>query len=100
MAVVKYCTFLYGIQVDEDDLLEPDSNLIQTLRLMLEDHSKYNIQSMKFTAPSVQNELLDIMAQLVLRGLLSKIRKRKYYSIMADESSDVSNKEQMCLVLR
>ena len=43
---------------------------------------------------NAQNEILQIMAPKVLRGITSKIAESGYYSIMADESSDVSDIEQ------
>lgn len=55
---------------------------------------------MKYLAPVIQNELVDHMGFSVLASLKKEFHQRKYYSIMADETSDVSNKEQMCLVIR
>ena len=40
------------------------------------------------------------MAESVLRGLLSEIRSAPWFSLIADEASDVNNKEQMCVVIR
>lgn len=59
-----------------------------------------DIKNMRYLSPDVQNELIHIMGNQVLRNIVSNIRKGKHYCIMADETSDVSNKEQMCLVLR
>lgn len=73
---------------------------MQTLRLILDTHPSYTAETLKYTAPDAQNELLQIMGRMVQRDLLSEIQGRQLYSIMADETSDVSNVEQMCLVLR
>jgi hypothetical protein len=40
------------------------------------------------------------MALTVLRKICEKIRGNKWYSIMADESTDVANKEQFTLCIR
>ena len=40
------------------------------------------------------------MADNVLRGLLSEIRSVPWFSLLADEASDVNYKEQMCVVIR
>ena len=47
-----------------------------------------------------QNELVDIMAKHVLRLKLSKIHQRMFFGLMADEYTDVSNKEQVSICLR
>ena len=44
---------------------------------------------------NVQDELLQIMALKVLRGITSGTAETGYYSIMADESTDASNIEQL-----
>ena len=50
----------------------------------------------KYTHNEVQNEILDIMAVLTLQALkLKTIRERRFFSIIADEGTDVSNKEQL-----
>ena len=44
-------------------------------------------------SPNAQNEILQIMALKVLRGVASDIAE--FNSIMADESTDASNIEQL-----
>ena len=46
-------------------------------------------------SPNAKNEILEIMALKVLRGTASDIAESGYYTIMADESSDASNIEQL-----
>ena len=48
----------------------------------------------------MQNEILDIMAILTLQEKLKTIRERRFFSIIADEGTDVSNKEQLSFCLR
>ena len=54
----------------------------------------------KFTHHTIQNECIGIMALNILRQTISKIQKAKYYTIMADEVTDCSNKEQLVICLR
>ena len=77
---------------------EPNSNLIQLLHLR-----KHDIPALgpwlekaqdRFTSPSIQNELLEIMANTVLRKISSNI-SGKMFSIMVDETTDISNTEQL-----
>ena len=55
---------------------------------------------LKYTHNDIQNELLDLMARHVLREKLTEIRQNHFFTIMADEYTDISNKEQLSLCLR
>ena len=48
---------------------------------------------------NAQNEVLQVMALKVLRGIASDIAESGYYSIMADESTDASNIEQLVICI-
>lgn len=54
----------------------------------------------KYTSPSIQNELLNLAAQQITDGLIGDIQSSKYFAIIADETTDVSNTEQLCVALR
>lgn len=83
---------------------ERDSNFIQLLNLHLADDAQ--LQSCmerrrdKYTSPQVQNELIKVMAVNVLRNIATSIQKAKFYSVMADEVTDASNKEQVIVCFR
>ena len=49
---------------------------------------------------TTQNELINYCRKHILERLLAKIKKAKILSVAADEVADVSNKEQMPLVIR
>lgn len=55
---------------------------------------------LKYTHNEIQNELLDLMAQHVLREKLKEIRENDFFAIMADEYTDISNLEQLSMCLR
>ena len=54
----------------------------------------------KYTSHENQNEMLEIMAHHTLRKILCKIQESPFCAIMVDETTDVSNKEQLTLVIR
>ena len=54
----------------------------------------------KFTHQDYQNELVNLMANEVLRTKLNAIKQCKFYSTMSDEYTDVANKEQLSFCLR
>ena len=61
---------------------------------------KTNTKLKKYTHDQYQNELIDIMAQHVLRLKLTDIHQSHFFGIMADEYTDVSNKQQVSICLR
>ena len=54
----------------------------------------------QYLSPTIQNELVEIIYSLNLKHILKKIKKSMFYSIIFDETSDLSKKEQMVLVIR
>ena len=54
----------------------------------------------KYQSPEVVNELVEIMAHKVLRSLLSDIMSQQWFALLADETRDISNREQLVICLR
>lgn len=54
----------------------------------------------KYMSPMVQNSLMDLMSQQIVRKIIKDVNEGKFYCIMVDETADISNKEQMVLCLR
>ena len=46
------------------------------------------------------NEMIMLMGRTVLQQLLVEIRKAYWFSLIADETTDVSHKEQLCIAIR
>lgn len=81
---------------------ESNGNFIQILKLLDFDGSikkwmehKQN----KYTSPVIQNEILQLMALKIVRNVASNIQKG-FFTIMCDECTDTSNKEQLVICLR
>ena len=53
----------------------------------------------QWTASSIQNELLKIMADQTLELILTDVRASEYFAVIMDETSDISRKEQVSLCL-
>ena len=79
--------------------VESDGNLQQILKLRSKDVPGLRGQD-RYLSPTVQNELIKDIGLTVLRRLLSQIREAKFFSIMLDETSDSSIKEQLSVSLR
>ena len=52
-----------------------------------------------FTSPDVQNELLQMMALTVIRRITASVAGKKF-AVMVDETTDVSNCEQLVFCVR
>ena len=59
-------------------------------------HKKTN----RFTSSAIQNEILEDMAILIPWPMVKNIKKSSYYSIMADKTTDIINKEQFVICIR
>lgn len=47
-----------------------------------------------------QNEILDCLAEMVRKSIISEVAQSEAFSIMVDETKDISKKEQMSFVVR
>lgn len=79
---------------------EVNSNFYQVVKTILEGNHTFTIQSMRYMSADVQNELLDLMAAQVQATVITEVKSARYYSILADESTDITNHTQLCFALR
>ena len=83
---------------------ESDSNFLQLMKLRGEDDSRIvgwlEKKTDKYTAPDMQNEILKTMGLHVLRQVVESIRSAPFLTLMIDETTDISNKEQVVVCFR
>ena len=81
-----------------------EGNLFQLLTTLKDesDAVKYWLKEGKYMSHDIVNEMITIMGQTVLRQVLQRVHSLKpsWYSILADEATDVSASEQFCLSIR
>ncbi|XP_057296257.1 52 kDa repressor of the inhibitor of the protein kinase-like [Hydractinia symbiolongicarpus] len=53
-----------------------------------------------YISKTSQNEIINCCADIITENIVSEVKKNKFFTIIADEASDTSNKEQLSLVLR
>ena len=53
----------------------------------------------RYTSPEIQNELLKVIAFIVLRAIAKDIQSCELFALMADEVAEVSKKEQVVVCL-
>ncbi len=80
---------------------DEESNFYQLLKLRARDNTKLHSwlqrKTNKYTSHDIQNEILKVMSLHILRDVVLLIRSAPFFSIMVDETTDVSNKEQVVL---
>ena len=54
----------------------------------------------KWISHDIQNEILQLLSDDVLRRIISEIRQAQYYSLMIDETMDCSRHEQLVICFR
>ena len=83
---------------------EENSNFIQLFKLRGEDDPKFakwlEKKTDKYVSADIQNELLKVMGLQVLRDIATSLHSAEFYSIMVNETTDVSNKEHAVLCFR
>ena len=57
------------------------------------------VNECKYQSPLIVNEQIKIMANKVLRSLLNDIQPQCLFSLLADETRDVSNREQLIICI-
>ena len=57
-------------------------------------------QNDTYLSKDIQNEILGLMAKHILQEISLNIQKSTFYSLMADETTDAANKEQLVIVYR
>lgn len=53
-----------------------------------------------YTSPQYQNDFISVIAQCTRENILNTINQFVVYTIMVDETKDLSMKEQMCFLIR
>ena len=66
----------------------------------LGNHMRTHAKNASYLSAPVQNELIKCCGDVITDRLVKEIKESKYFSILADEASGCSNKEQMSLVIR
>lgn len=79
-----------------------EGNLRQLLLLRAEDDPRLRewLSRNEYTSPTIVNEIIVLMGQEILRGLLEEIRAAILFAIIADEATDVSHNEQISISIR
>lgn len=80
---------------------ESEGNLFQLLFLRGEDDPPLRrwLQQQQYMSHEITNEIIMLLGNVVLRQLLNCIREATWFAVLADETADISNQEQLSLSL-
>ena len=67
---------------------------------VLGEHLKAAARNAAYTSPVIQNQIIDVLEDQIRSEIIRRVQKAKWFTVIADEVTDVSNKEQLSLVLR
>lgn len=66
----------------------------------LENHLKTSNSKATYISYTIQNELIEVCKKEITLHILNEIEHAKFYSIMFDETTDISKMSQMSLIIR
>ena len=73
------------------------SNLKILLQMVLDEDNW--VQENRYQSPEIVNELIEIMGHNMLRSILSNMFSQHWFALLADETRDISNREQLVLCI-
>lgn len=80
-----------------------DGNLMEWLNLRAQEIpelASFLQRTVAFISGDIQNELLSLMHNDVLRQIISAVNQSPYFAVIMDETTDISTKEQVSICLR
>ncbi|CAH1102303.1 unnamed protein product [Psylliodes chrysocephalus] len=97
----------YGSLDLHSDLNRSEGNFRNILRLRAEagdqallDHLNFCGGNATYLSWDIQNQILEICNRLVIQKIVEELNAAKAFVILADETADVSNKEQLSICVR
>ncbi|CAH1107443.1 unnamed protein product [Psylliodes chrysocephalus] len=97
-----------GRVLDNDDVSidanEGNFRELLKYRAQYDDHIHHVLSNAKnnalYTSWKIQNKIIEIRNKLILENLVKKINSSLYFSVLVDETTDISCMEQMTLCIR
>ena len=93
-----------GHREHEESLHENRGNFLEILEFLkkyeIHERISESVGNAKYTHHTVQNAILDIFCDIILDEIKEEIGESQYFSILVDETKDLSKQEQMSFVIR
>ena len=66
----------------------------------LKEHLENAPRNATYRSKTIQNEIIETVGNYISSKIIAEVKQTRMFSVMADEAADVSNKENLSLVLR
>ena len=86
--------------VNEGNFRELIKFKIKSGDVALRDHLKEAGANATYISPETQNQLIGCCGEVIREKILARIIKSKFYSVLFDETTDLSHKSQMTVLIR
>ena len=92
-------------ELEEDNSLN-QGNFIELVRFraetdhVLSSHLQNSPSNARYTSKTIQNDLIEVIGKCICKDIIEEVKRSKYYTVIADEVTYASNKEQLSIVLR
>ena len=79
-----------------------EGNLYQLLLLRAEENNRMRLwlKKKEYISPDIVNQIITLMGQTVLRNIIAQIKTSMWFALIADEATDISHNEHMCVSIR
>ena len=67
---------------------------------VLREHLSTTARNATYTSNTIQNEIITLLADQLTTSITDKVKAAKWFTVIADEVTDVANREQLSIVLR
>ena len=90
----------------EEEICSNQGKLVEFVRFhaehdhILAEHLASFPRNAQYTSKTITNELVQVIGMAIHNDILQEVQRVKYYTVIADEVNDVSNKEQLSLSIR
>lgn len=91
---------LRGRNSDEGVLLDLINLRIASGDSKLKEHLQTGHRNAVYTSPQIQNEIVHIFGEIIKELIVNDIKTTNPYTVLADETADISGKEQLSIGLR
>lgn len=92
---------------ENDSVLSHEGNFRALLRFRidsgdtkLQHHLETSKSNATYISKTVQNELIDVCKEIIQENILENVREAKYFSVLFDETTDLSHTSQLSLSFR
>lgn len=67
---------------------------------ILKTHIKYSTSNATYLSPQIQNSIIEACEKIIKSELVNRVNKAGYFSVLADETTDIQGIEQFSLCVR